>query len=134
MYVPGGASLEMGPTAILPRSHVLGADPGESWHEAPTDIAGYMQELKLVAPEGQGRAVLIHYDIVHRGTARLVGEHEALWRPMLKFQFQRTVAPQVLVGPDPIVALEKKKRHGVFSESGFQTVAQPIVLRRGDRI
>ena len=88
LYLPGGASLEMGPTvnialplacaglvsergglqAILPRSHVLGLDSDEnSWADYP-DVMSHVREHKLVAPEGQGAAVLIHYV---RAAARL---------------------------------------------------------------
>lgn len=69
--------------AVLPGSHVLGLDQGEGWSDFET-TQPIVQELKLVAPEGKGQAVLIHYDLVHRGTARLVDRDGALWRPMHK--------------------------------------------------
>ena len=79
--------------AILPRSHVLGLDSDEnSWAEYP-EVMPHVREHKLVAPEGQGAAVLIHYDLVHRGSARLVDKDGALWRPMHKWQFLRTEEP-----------------------------------------
>ena len=37
---------------------------------------------------------MIHYDMLHRGTGRLLEEcPEAPWRPMFKFQFMRTEEP-----------------------------------------
>jgi hypothetical protein len=59
LYVPGGASLEMGPTAVLPRSHVLGLDDGEAWSNFEVTMPS-VHEHKLAVPEGKGAAVLIH--------------------------------------------------------------------------
>jgi hypothetical protein len=92
LYVPGGASLEMGPTSILPRSQILGLDKDETWPDFEQTMP-CVYEHKLVVPEGKGAAVLIHYDLVHRGSARLVDKDGALWRPMHKWQFLRTQEP-----------------------------------------
>ena len=95
---------------------MLGLDSDEnSWADYP-EVMPHVREHKLVAPEGQGAAVLIHCkivilldlcavrlanpksitisdDLVHRGSARLVDKDGALWRPMHKWQFLRTEEP-----------------------------------------
>ena len=50
---------------------------------------------KTVAPLRQGTITMVHYDLVHRGTARFEDEHteEAPFRPLFKFLYNRTVAP-----------------------------------------
>ena len=104
LYYPGGAALEMGPTAIIPSSHLLSID-NEDWNPIvdpegdqdaprPTELSPGLRELKLTSPVGVPRAIMIHYDMLHRGTGRLLEEClEAPWRPMFKFQFMRTEEP-----------------------------------------
>jgi hypothetical protein len=56
----------MGPTAILPRSHVLGLDKEEAWSNFGVTMP-VVQEHKLAVPEGKGAAVLIHCEQHGRG-------------------------------------------------------------------
>lgn len=108
-YVPGGCSLEMGPTAIIPGGQLLSRDCGD-WGELANEIkesgtakilAPTLSEIKLTAPKGCGTAVLLHHSMFHRGTARLVDElgdplDESV-RPMFKFIFTRCREP---IAPD----------------------------------
>jgi hypothetical protein len=104
-YVPGGCSLEMGPTAIIPQGHLLSRDCGD-WAElageikesgTATTLAPTLREIKLTAPKGVGTAVLLHHSMFHRGTARLVDETgepiDDHVRPMFKFIFTRCREP-----------------------------------------
>ena len=104
-YVPGGCTLEMGPTAIVPGAHLLSRDNGE-WGALADEInangtaatlAPSLSEIKLTAPKGQGTAVLLHHSMFHRGTARLVDEAgeplDDMVRPMFKFIFTRCHEP-----------------------------------------
>jgi hypothetical protein len=79
MYFPQDTPVELGPTGIM---------PGTQNYESRTFIPDN--------PEGEGLAsgkagtfALIHYDIWHRSTPNVLGEH----RYMLKFEFMRTAAP-----------------------------------------
>eukprot|EP01051_Picozoa_sp_SAG22_P021969 SAG22_NODE_5073_length_1092_cov_1.043303_1_plen_153_part_10 len=94
---PGGASDEMGPTAIIPRSHILTID-GEDWGpiaaDGPASLSPGLAERRLTSPARQAKAVLIHYDMLHRGCCRTEEESESHpWRPMYKFQFTRVSEP-----------------------------------------
>lgn len=104
-YVPGGCTLEMGPTAIVPGAHLLSRDNG-AWgtlateiktHGTATTLAPSLREIRLTAPKGQPTAVLLHHSMFHRGTARLVdavGEPlDDVVRPMFKFIFTRCHEP-----------------------------------------
>jgi hypothetical protein len=105
-YVPGGCSLEMGPTAIVPGAHLLSRDCGD-WGElageikesgTATTLAPTLREIKLTAPKGVGTAVLLHHSMFHRGTARLVDDEtgepiDENVRPMFKFIFTRCREP-----------------------------------------
>jgi hypothetical protein len=104
-YVPGGCTLEMGPTAIVPEGHLLSRDAGD-WSElageiaasgTATTLAPNLSEIKLTAPKGQGTAVLLHHSMFHRGTARLVDEDgeplDESVRPMFKLIFTRCRDP-----------------------------------------
>lgn len=97
-YVPAGATLFMGPTAIIPHSHLMSVDGGD-WAclEDPTDLtelwAGAV-EHKLTAPAHTGVAVLLHPAMFHRGTSRLaVISAEHPFRAMFKFIFSSTRTP-----------------------------------------
>jgi hypothetical protein len=104
-YVPGGCSLDMGPTAIIPSAHLLSRDCGD-WGElageikesgTATTLAPTLREIKLTAPKGVGTAVLLHHSMFHRGTARLVDQTgepiDDHVRPMFKFIFTRCREP-----------------------------------------
>lgn len=94
----------MGPTAIIPSSHLLSIDD-ENWAPIvdpdgdqdaprPTELSPGLTEWKVTSPVGVPCAIMIHYDMLHRGTGRLLEEClEAPWRPMFKFQFMRTEEP-----------------------------------------
>ena len=115
MYVPLGSSLQMGPTAILPGSQYL-SSTGEDWaavnvSHPPNANDDYVQrgqsivydENKALSPEledtdicfppGQGSAYLIHFDMLHKGTARLLEDLGHPSRQMFKFQFFRVSSP-----------------------------------------
>ena len=98
LYVPAGCTEEMGPTAVVPQSHYLASDGlGSSFldgddiqkgatapwchlsnGEAPNDpqpLAKFLQEEKLTTDLRVGSVTLMHFDVVHRGTARALEEH-----------------------------------------------------------
>jgi hypothetical protein len=74
-FVPAGATLEMGPTAIIPSSHFMSTDHAD-WSSLTnpaelTPLFPEATEFKLTAPAHAGVAVLLHQALLHRGTARL---------------------------------------------------------------
>ena len=94
MYVPLGSSLQMGPTAILPGSQYL-SSTGEDWaavnecHPPNSNedavqrgqtivldeskaLSFELEDTDICFPVGQGSAYLIHFDMLHKGTARLL--------------------------------------------------------------
>eukprot|EP01052_Picozoa_sp_SAG31_P027511 SAG31_NODE_2581_length_5436_cov_3.876897_2_plen_488_part_00 len=97
-YVPAGATLLMGPTAIIPHSHLMSVDNGD-WAclqdpEDLTELWSGAVEHKLTAPAHTGVAVLLHAAMFHRGTARLTNisiDHP--FRAMFKFLFSSTCTP-----------------------------------------
>ena len=97
-YVPAGATLHMGPTAIIPGSALMSVDNAD-WTclQDPADLTELWDgavEHKLTAPAHTGVVVLLHQAMFHRGTARLSdvsAEHP--FRPMMKFIFSSTRAP-----------------------------------------
>jgi len=97
-YVPAGATLLMGPTAIIPGSSLMSVDYN-NWAclNDPADLTELWSgavEHKLTAPAHTGVVVLLHHAMFHRGTARLAdisAEHP--FRPMMKFIFSSTVTP-----------------------------------------
>ena len=104
-YLPAGATLEMGPTVIIPQSQWLGRDQGESvntdWSSVakdPTSLAPSLTEHLCTAPANQGTAVLLHHAMFHRGSVsvrdpeRRAGPDNPR-RPMIKLIFHRTLAP-----------------------------------------
>lgn len=110
LYVPAGATDQMGATAVVPQSQYLANDGlglsfTEEWPGGchltgsspndPTPLAPFLREEKCITPLRQGSVTLMHYDMVHRGTARAIEEHldSVPFRPMFKFQFLRTVDP-----------------------------------------
>ena len=102
-YAPAGCTEAMGPTEILPGSHCLRTLlPAELDTDAEVQVwdpeqmaAPHLAPHKTVAPLRQGTITMVHYDLVHRGTARFEDEHteEAPFRPLFKFLYNRTVAP-----------------------------------------
>ena len=116
MYYPGAADVDMGPTAIVPSSHLLARDglglslgvqeDGEAGERDRDDwgglgagqaeilpaIAPTLFEHKVVVPPSQaGSICIVHEDMVHRATERL--SEDAKWRPMFKFSFTRLHEP-----------------------------------------
>jgi hypothetical protein len=111
MYYPGGCAADMGPTAIVPSSHILARDglglsygvmdDGPAGAEDRGDwggLGGRAEILPKIAPglfEHQvvvqaGSVVIVHEDMVHRGTPRL---DEDAFRPMFKWSFMRLHEP-----------------------------------------
>jgi hypothetical protein len=82
MYYPQDVSLDMGPTAILPGSHL---------RNAPTDRMSNYTNIKgtmyLAVPAGT--VAITHYDLWHAGTLNRSDKD----RHMLKFLFDRQSAP-----------------------------------------
>ena len=89
-FVPAGATLVMGPTAIIPGSHLMSVDHAD-WSQLrdETDLTALFPEAvehKLTAPAHTGVAVLLHHSLFHRGTARLSEiSDDNPWRPMVGF-------------------------------------------------
>ena len=97
-YVPAGATLHMGPSAIIRGGHLMSVDRNV-WTclEDPSDLTELWcgaLEHKLTAPAHTGVAVLLHAAMFHRGTARLSNvSDEHPFRPMMKFIFSSTRTP-----------------------------------------
>jgi hypothetical protein len=105
-YVPAGATLSMGPTAVIPGSHLMSVDRAD-WsglHDG-SDLSSLFPgavEHKLTAPAHSGVAVLLHHSLFHRGTARLCPESPAEpWRPMFKFVSQTAAPHNALAAMQP---------------------------------
>ena len=113
MYYPGACDADMGPTAVVPSSHLLAPEglglslgvmaegaaavaDQEDWTgvQRPTATAPSLEEHLLVLPRGDAaqRIVVIHEDLVHRATSKL--GPDAPWRCLFKFTFTRTSEPQ----------------------------------------
>ena len=75
-YYPQDTPLELGPTAILPRSQYLNVQRPEGVEEVP--LCGEA-----------GTVVLVHYDLLHRGTPNTADKT----RYMAKFLFTRMTEP-----------------------------------------
>ncbi|GGF92758.1 HEAT repeat domain-containing protein [Paenibacillus abyssi] len=80
MYFPQDTPVELGPTGVY---------PGTQNYETRVFEAEDPQEEALASGKA-GTFALIHYDIWHRSTPNVLGQH----RYMLKFEFMRTEAPQ----------------------------------------
>lgn len=92
MYYPQETTMPMGPTAIKPRSQYDVIDLKFHRHKREFDQSNgdddRDHDIHLVCPAGT--VVLIHYDLVHRGTSnQSMNSH----RFMFKFQFHRTEEP-----------------------------------------
>ncbi|GMA61097.1 HEAT repeat domain-containing protein [Alicyclobacillus fastidiosus] len=79
MYFPQDTPVELGPTGIF---------PGTQYYETRTFRQDEGKD-EVLASGDAGTFALIHYDIWHRSTANLLGQH----RYMLKFEFMRTSYP-----------------------------------------
>ncbi len=84
MYYPQDVERNMGPTCILPGTHVLKALP-----ERMASQGNFRDQYIASVPAGS--VVILHYDIWHAGTANT----SERVRYMLKFLFQRTTNPSV---------------------------------------
>lgn len=84
MYYPQNVTSDMGPTLILPGTHVLRALP-----ERMASQGNFRDQV--IATVDAGSVVILHYDIWHAGTANT----SDTVRYMLKFLFQRTTNPSV---------------------------------------
>ena len=78
----------MGPTAIIPGSHLMSVDRADwSGLTDESDLSSLFPEAverKLTAPAHTGVAVLLHHSLFHRGTARLSDpSDDHPWRPMV---------------------------------------------------
>lgn len=83
-------SFSYGSPDYASRLRNLDEDASEIWPGEATDDAR-RRGVPLVVPAGA--VVLIHYDLLHRGSARLADD--APWRPMFKWQFLRVREPSV---------------------------------------
>ncbi len=84
MYYPQDVEPNMGPTALLPGTHVLKALP-----ERMSSQGNFKDQFIASVPAGT--VVMLHYDIWHAGTANTSDKV----RYMLKFLFQRENRPDV---------------------------------------
>ncbi|WP_274649784.1 HEAT repeat domain-containing protein [Paenibacillus humicola] len=80
MYFPQDTPVQLGPTGVMPgtqnyESRIFESDEAEG---------------EALASGEAGTFALIHYDIWHRATGNMLGQH----RYMLKFEFMRTEAPK----------------------------------------
>jgi hypothetical protein len=115
-YLPFGCDDAMGPTTISPGSQYIrtpldptmhGADDEEpAWEsrrgqesavgENPSAVAPHLRSSRVLAPVGSGSVTIMHYEMTHRGTARVSDEITPAcpFRPLFKFLFERTTLPQ----------------------------------------
>ena len=103
-----------GPTCILPGGQYFNTDP-DKWGQVAESMgeALGLSEFKVTTPLSQGTAILIHFHMFHRGSARLVDPAKSPLvldqsnpnpplRPMVKFQFysvSEPTSPQWDYGP-----------------------------------
>ncbi|CAF1369381.1 unnamed protein product [Rotaria sordida] len=110
MYYPQDTTLEMGPTAIKPRSQYYVIDRKLHTNNKNDD----QHDIYLVCQAGT--VVIIHYDIVHKGTANRTSDS---YRFMFKFQFNRLEEPtQPTWNHDPT---------NTFYDAADAGLLQPIV-------
>ena len=85
MYYPQDVASNMGPTVVLPGTHML--------RSMPDRMAGQQGNFKqqYTATVSAGSVVILHYDIWHAGSANT----SSTVRYMLKFLFQRMNLPDV---------------------------------------
>lgn len=89
MYYPQKTTIKMGPTALKPQSQYSSIDPKRYRGELENihKHTNKKKDLELVCEAGT--VLIIHYDIVHRGTANISEKS----RLMFKFQFNRLEEP-----------------------------------------
>ncbi|MEM7132506.1 MAG: HEAT repeat domain-containing protein [Chloroflexota bacterium] len=76
-YYPQDTPVQLGPTAIVPKSQYLNIDWPEGEQDTPLDGEA-------------GTVVIVHYDLLHRGMAN---HHDLTTRQMVKFLFTRMSEP-----------------------------------------
>lgn len=86
MYYPQDTTMDMGPTAIKARTQYDTVDP-KVYQDETEDQADENVYFTCKA----GTVLLIHYDLVHRGTAN---QTKDAYRFMFKFQFNRLEDPK----------------------------------------
>ena len=94
-YVPRGATVQMGPTAVVPGGQFVSAD-NQDWSGVNQDAENMGKGLKRTVPTApleQGTIFLAHHGVIHGATARLEDDQGHPWRPMFKFIFGRRVDP-----------------------------------------
>jgi HEAT repeat protein len=103
MYYPQKTTLAMGPTAVRKGTHYYSVDPKRYQGKLNNEYAGeQMKDLDHYIECEAGSVVIIHYDIIHRGTRNSSSD-----RFMFKFQFNRVLEPLVDVLDVPAVSYEK---------------------------
>ena len=83
-YVPRGATVQMGPTAVVPGGQFVSADD-QDWSAVNEDAANLgpgLRRTKPTAPLEQGTIFLAHHGVIHGATARLEDDDGHPWRPM----------------------------------------------------
>lgn len=92
MYYPQDTTLDMGPTALKPRSQYDVLRPNQfastESEEEMSEKSDDQNDIYLTCQAGT--VLLIHYDIVHKGTANTTHNSN---RFMFKFQFNRVEEP-----------------------------------------
>ncbi len=83
MYYPQDVESNMGPTCILPGTHMLKSVP-----ERMASQGNFKEQVIATVPAGS--VVILHYDIWHAGTANTSDKI----RYMIKFLFQRVSRPE----------------------------------------
>lgn len=94
-YVPRGATVQMGATAVVNGSPFVSTDQ-QDWgvvNEAVENLGPGLVKTQLVTPVEQGTIVLAHHGIIHGASARLEDDLGHPWRPMFKFIYYRREDP-----------------------------------------
>lgn len=81
-YVPRGATVQMGPTAVVPSGHFVSADD-QDWTAVNDDARNLGPGLRRTlptAPLEQGTIFLAHHGVIHGATARLEDDKGHPWR------------------------------------------------------
>ena len=81
-YVPRGATVQMGPTAVVPSGQYVSADD-QDWSAVNRDASYLGAGLRRVVPTApleQGTIFLAHHGVIHGATARLQDDQGHPWR------------------------------------------------------
>jgi hypothetical protein len=81
-YVPRGATVQMGPTAVVPSGHFVSADD-QDWsavNEDARNLGAGLRRVLPTAPLEQGTIFLAHHGVIHGATARLQDDQGHPWR------------------------------------------------------